>query len=95
MVALIAKHGLYFCQLDQCQVGLRDRESGLPHQKPTVIITNCSELAEQASLRCSRDHAHQQLVGTNRYGSRTSQAENYPLPMAQKIARTVMKQAHG
>ncbi len=56
---------LVIVRLDQCVVGLTDRSSGSPHQKPTVIVTNDRFVAGRLSGGCTKDHDHQRLEGSN------------------------------
>lgn len=91
MKRVIQKHKLYTVRVDQCMTGLKDRESGIPIRKATAIVTNDKSAARQLnSFRCDRNHDHQILEGTNRYGKRTKQSENYPKPLANILAKLIM-----
>ena len=46
---------------DQCQYGLRDERSGLPHEKATGFATASAPLKTRLSRRCMKDHVHQHL----------------------------------
>ena len=95
MTAVIKKHGLLTVRVDKCQVGLRDSVNKLPIQKATTFLTNDVKLARQlSSLRCRGGHDHQVLHGSNIHGSRTRQAENYPAPLANLLAKVIMKRPH-
>ena len=62
---------------DQCQYGLEAKtpDGGkLPALKPTRFMTSSQCMANRLSLRCSREHEHQQLVG-----GRCKDAAFYPL----------------
>ena len=50
---------------DQCQSGLRDRQSGLPHLKPTGFAAATEAVKRQLGRRCTGDHYHQTLEGGN------------------------------
>ena len=92
MVKVIREHGLLSVRVDQCRIGLPDSVMGLPIQKATTFFTNDVKLARQlSSLRCRGQHVHQVLQGSNIHGSRTSQAENYPAPLATLLAKVIMK----
>lgn len=41
---------------DQCEFGLVDLDSGLPHQKPTGFLTASAGVKESLSRRCSGLH---------------------------------------
>ena len=63
---LLEKGKLRFVRADGCALGYRDRESGLPHYKPMGIITSMDAVAEcLCRYRCTRDHVHQPLEGSN------------------------------
>lgn len=95
MRGVIRKHKLLSVRVDQCAVGLRDSVNGLPIRKATTFLTNDLTLARQLSSHRCRGHAeHQVLEGSNRNGSRTRQAENYPAPLANLLAKVIMKRPY-
>ena len=59
---------------DQCQFGLRDQRSGLPHLKPTGFATATEALKYKLNFRCPGDHYHQVLEG----GDRCRRAQDWP-----------------
>ena len=88
---MMEKHGLIMVRLDQCQVGLKDKESGKAHQKATIIVTNDCAMAARLSQQCRKDQPHEVLQGSNRYGPRCRQAEDYPEELSKIIATVVME----
>ena len=58
--------------LDMCAFGLHAPDGTL-HRKPTVILTNVSEIARALSRRCTQDHPHMPLTG----GQLTADAAKY------------------
>ena len=48
---------------DQCEYGLKDAQTGLPHLKPTGFLTASPGLKKSLSKRCSGYHQHQPLEG--------------------------------
>ncbi|CAK9071730.1 unnamed protein product [Durusdinium trenchii] len=74
----ITSGDLILLRVDGCMVGYHDRESKLPHYKPSIYIA--SMIAAEsifANKCCSRDHRHETLEGNNIYGSRTTQAAEW------------------
>ena len=68
---------LELVRCDQCEYGLVDGQSGLPHLKPTGILTASPSM----SLRCSGYHRHQPLEG----GQRTRKAQQWPTALCRAI----------
>ena len=65
-------------RVDLCRFGLKDKESHLPHLKPTGIGTDSPGIkAQMKNKRCRRDHEHEPLEGSNRYGRRPLQAAQW------------------
>ena len=58
---------------DQCEFGLVDADTGMPHQKPTGFLTASAGVKETLSRRCSGLHQHQPLEG----GQRTKRAQEW------------------
>ena len=84
---------LHLVTADQCSYGLvtpSSQGSGLlaPALKPTKFLTNSRLMAEQLSLRCSKDHDHQPLVG-----GRCKDAAMYPQGLVRAILRGITLQA--
>ena len=77
-----------------CQLGYFDKDSGLPHCKPTSFVTTMF-VAESifASCRCPRDHRHQTLEGSNTFGRRTLQAATWPDELNRKVLDCILQQA--
>ncbi|CAK9096528.1 unnamed protein product [Durusdinium trenchii] len=76
---------------DQCAFKLRSVD-GLLHKKPTRIATSSSCIADELQgMVCSRDHAHQPVIGGSKI---TSRAGHYPVALAKAIVRGLEKQFH-
>ena len=70
---------------DQCEYGLlTPGPNGKPMaaKKPTKWMSSSPHMLKRLSKRCSKNHAHQQLVG-----GRAKAAENYPLELITQILR--------
>ena len=77
---------------DQCAYGKVDSESGLPYLKATGFMTNSQLIANQVAKRCCCTVEHQPLIGNNKFGSRTKQAAEYPVGLAEAICEGVRGQ---
>eukprot|EP00969_Alexandrium_andersonii_P253588 11207891-Alexandrium_andersonii.AAC.1 len=76
-----------------CQLGYRDRESGLPHAKPVKIITSSEAVVNSlAQLKCNCSK-HQPLEGSNAFGSRTRQAAAWPAKFDKLVLKSIFQQA--
>lgn len=53
-------------RLDQCMYGLQDRDSGLPHKKPTGLLLSSSRMKLRLSDLCDGRHEHEPLEGGSR-----------------------------
>ena len=78
-----------FVRVDQCEFGLMDAESGLRHLKPTGLAGNGGVMMRRLSRRCSGQHPHERLEGSNAFGSRTRQAGQWP----EELCRAVLEGA--
>ena len=72
---------LELVRCDQCEYGLKDAQSGLPHLKPTGFLTASTGLKKSLSKRCSGYHQHQPLEG----GQRTKRAQQWPTSLCRAI----------
>ena len=72
---------------DQCQFGLRDQRSGLPHLKPTGFATATEPLKRKLSSRCPGEHYHQVLEG----GDRCRRAQDWPRELCVAIVEGFME----
>ena len=72
---------------DQCQFGLRDPRSGLPHLKPTGFATATEALKYKLNSRCPGDHCHQVLEG----GDRCRKAQDWPSELCVAIVEGFME----
>ena len=59
---------------DQCAYGLRDHWTNELHMKPTGFMTASKPIKERLQLRCTGDHIHQPLEGSDR----TKRASQWP-----------------
>ena len=76
---------------DQCQYGFTSPSpegEQLPALKPTRFMTSSQLMANRLSLRCKRDHVHQQLVG-----GRCKDAAFYPLGLIKALLMGMRDQA--
>ena len=80
--------------VDGCMVGYKDKESGLPHKKPSFYVTTllCAE-SVFGGCQCDGNHQHQPLEGNNKYGSRTHQAAEWPADLNKMVLDAVIQQA--
>ena len=70
---------LYFCRADGCMLGYHGAEFGLPNLKPMGFITDMvAAVGIFSQYRCTGDHEHQTLEGSNKFGRRTLQAAVWP-----------------
>ena len=85
---------LCFIVVDGCMVGYKDKESGLPHKKPSYYVTSllCAE-SVFSGCRCDGSHEHQPLEGNNKFGSRTFQAAEWPADLNKMVLDAVIQQA--
>ena len=76
---------------DQCQYGLKTRGAGgagsMPARKRTKFMTNSSEIANELSWKCPKDHLHQALVG-----GRAHKAAIYPEGLCEAICRGLKRE---
>eukprot|EP00434_Breviolum_minutum_P011223 symbB.v1.2.009904.t1/scaffold605.1/size182108/4 len=80
--------------VDGCMVGYIDRESGLPHKKPSYYITSLVTAEETFKCcRCSGNHEHQPLEGANKFGSRTAQAAEWPSTLNRMVIDCIVQQS--
>ena len=75
---------------DQCQYGLCDRSSGLPHLKPTGFLTASPGVKKNLSQRCQGEHVHQQLEG----GRRTKDAQEWPEALCRAMVEGFLEELH-
>ena len=69
-------------RVDQCMPGLKDKQNGLAHYKPTAFATATKEVKQRlCRARCDGQHAHQPLEG----GNRTRHAAEYPPELCKEI----------
>ena len=77
-----------------CQLGYSDRESGLPHYKPTTFVTTLlTAEAMFRGCRCPGCPQHQPLEGSNKYGSRTAQASQWPDELNSMLLEAILEEA--
>ena len=77
--------------IDQCAFFLRSVEGHL-HKKPTRIATSSSAVADELrGKQCSKDHAHQPVLGGKKI---TSRAGHYPVSLARAFVKGLERQFH-
>ena len=72
---------------DQCMLGLKSKATGIAIKKPTGFLGNNKTILEALKIKCSGDHQHEQLVGSNQHGPRSAQAQEYPNSMVNTILK--------
>ncbi len=75
---------------DQCEYGLCDQQSGLPHLKPTGFLTASPGVKKQLSRRCQGLHVHQPLEG----GRRTKEAQQWPERLCKAMLDGFLAELH-
>ena len=92
--ALIESGDLIVINAAGCMLGYIDRESGLPHCKPTTFVTTLLTAESVFSeCRCPGNHEHEPLQGSNRCGRRTAQAATWPPLLNEKVLEAIAQQA--
>ena len=72
--------------LHMCMYGMRDPVSLKRYFKPTLILTNCIDIADRLSKVCNKAHEHEQLCGAPiGHPSRTKIANRWPLALLDSI----------
>ena len=83
-------------RVDLCQFGLKDKENGMPHLKPTAVGTDSPGIKKKMrNKRCHRDHDHQALEGSNRFGRRTLQAAQWTTRFCKTILEGIYEDLRG
>ena len=75
---------------DQCMLGQHDCESGEPFRGRTKWGTNSSRLKWTVGQYCDEQHSHQQVMGSNKYGPRSIQKSEWPVPMCRRLLRAIV-----
>ena len=75
-------------RFDQCQFGLVDLDTNLPHRKPTGMLTASKFIKEELSRTCPGDHVHQVLEG----GRRTRLAAKWPEQLCKAVLRGAFRE---
>ena len=88
---LFRKEDTLLVRSDQCRFGLRSATGGL-HMKPTGWLTNSEEIRVALDKQCTRDHTHEQVIGSTVGGSRARRAQEYPPRLVQAIIGGYRKQ---
>ena len=87
---LRSENSFQVLRIDLCRSGLRDADNGLPHLKPTGVGTDSEGVQKQfEGVRCTGDHEHQPLEGSNSKGPRTRQAARWTPKFCRKIIRGI------
>ena len=88
LARLLDEGGGKFVMNDQCAYGKVDKESGRPVRKTTGWISNSKMLLNSIGKRCTCPAgAHEPILGSNRFGVRSKQAAEYPLPLCKAICQ--------
>ena len=74
--------------IDLCEFGLKDEQTGLPHKKPTGIMTASRGVKHNLNRECSGNHEHQPLEG----GNRTKKAQNWPYELCQAFLQGLQEE---
>ena len=74
--------------LDQCQFGLSDLDTGLPHRKPTGMLSASRFIKEELAKTCPGGHEHQHLEG----GRRTRLAAKWPEQLCKSILKGAFRE---
>ena len=91
---LVEDGSLLAIKVDGCQVGYFDKESGLPHYKPSFYLTTMLAAESMfADLRCTCIK-HEPLEGNNRFGSRTAQAAEWPEKLDKMVLECAVQQSY-
>ncbi|CAK0887762.1 unnamed protein product, partial [Prorocentrum cordatum] len=79
----------HHCRLDQCRLGAKFPMKGvdMPYQKPTRLQSTNKEFVDHMGLRCECRGEHVTLRG-----KLAQQAQNYPAPMARRMAYLIAYQ---
>ena len=76
---------------DQCRYGKVDLESSRPIKKPTGWLSNNQFVLNQLGRKCTcRWGSHQQVLGSNQFGSRALQAAAYPEGLSRAICSGIL-----
>ena len=85
--------GMQKVVFDQCRYGLVSIETKKLIKKPTVFATNCPAIIREFSgKRCTGDHEHCRLEGSEGGQRRTKAAQVYPEQLCLSVARCVLSQ---
>ena len=77
---------------DQCMMGQSDRETGEPFRGRTKWGTNSGRLKIILSTLCDGGHSHQQIMGSNKFGLRSTQKAEWPLRMCRIILGGIVQE---
>ena len=73
---------LELIKLDQCQYGLVDKDTGLPHRKSTGLLCSSSWMKQRLQKLCDGQHAHVHIEG----GNKSKSAEQWPYELCYAMA---------
>ena len=84
----ISKHpGMKCLRIDMCTFGMRSPKSHVPLRKPTVIMTNLTELEQLlAKKTCPGNHQHMQIIGNDGGVQLSAWAQKYPRDFCVAVA---------
>ena len=81
-----------FVRGDFCQWNKRDRESGKLLLKPTGFVVTKGALSKRLERRCTGDHDHERIQGSNKFGPRSVQAGVYPKALCEDIVMGALEE---
>ena len=90
---LIEDGSLLVLEVDGCQVGYHDQESGLPYHRPSYYLTSMLTAESMfADCRCCCAQ-HEPLEGSNKFGARTAQVAEWPEQLDRMVLECFIQQA--
>ena len=87
---IIRRDDTLMVRSDQCRFGLKSATGEL-HMKPTGWLTNAKEIREALDKQCTKDHAHEHVIGSSIGGSRSRRSQEYPPRLVQEIINAYKK----
>ena len=73
-------------RLDGCQVGVVAKDTGKPMLKPWKIMSSSETMSKALSLRCCKDHEHDECMGHKR----ALQSGFYPQKMCRLVSKVIL-----
>ena len=77
---------------NKCRYGKTDKETGRPVKKPNGWLSNSEFILNAVGKRCTCPWgAHQAILGSNKFGLRSTQAAAYPSQLCLSICEAVLR----